>query len=137
MENLEDLNQSVIEFNGNSTQEISDHIEELFTNEEILKKQKEEEERIYGQHRLSAKDYLNRKKKWDEIKETYGEDPYFHHIFGSFDPILSLQFLSEEELSKVLEEYTEKEITKIHVESKNPTHARLLRKLKNRELKIS
>lgn len=131
---MEDLNQSVIEFNGNSTQEVADHITELFTNEQIIQKQKEEEERIYGQHKISAKDYIARKKKWDEIKDTYGEDPYFNQIFGSFDPILSLQFVSEEELPKVLEEYTEKEITKIHVEGRNSTHARLLRKLKNREL---
>lgn len=137
MENIEDLNQSVMElsgFTGNSSQEVSDQIEELFTKEQIIQKQKEEEDRIYGKHRLSAEDYLKRKKKWDEIKDTYGEDPYFQQVFGSFDPILSLQFVSEEELPKVLEQYTEKEITKIHVEGRNPTHARLLRKLKNREL---
>lgn len=131
---MEDLNQSVIEFNGNSTQEVAEHIEELFTDEQIIQKQKEEEERIYGQHKLSAKDYIARKKKWDEVKDTYGEDPYFQQIFGSFDPINTLSFVKEEELPQVLEQYTEKEITRIHVEGRNPTHAKLLRKLKNREI---
>jgi hypothetical protein len=101
------------------------------TDEEIIRKQKEEENRIYKQHSISFEDFMKRKKKWDEVQETYGADPYFYKLFGFLDPMLAISFVKEEDIDKVVDSFTEKEITIANV-ARNPTHAKLLRRLKDK-----
>ena len=100
------------------------------TEEEILKKQKEEEDRIYKVHSISYEDFQKRKQKWEEIKYNYGADPFFYQLFGFLDPMLSIQFVKEEDIEKVVDSFSEREITMAG--ARNPTHARLLRKLKDK-----
>jgi len=97
---------------------------------EIERIQKEEEDRIYKTHALTLKEFLERKKKWDEVYDTYGSDPYFYQLFGFLDPMLALSFIKEEDIDKVVDCFTEKETTQAL--ARNPTHARLLRRLKDK-----
>jgi hypothetical protein len=101
-----------------------------YDDKEVERLQKEQEDKIYRTHALSIKDFLERKKKWDEVQSIYGSDPYFYQLFGFLDPMLALSFVKEEDINKVVDSFTEKEITQsVH---RNPTHARLLRKLKDK-----
>lgn len=100
------------------------------TEEEIVKRQKEIEDKIYRQHAISYSDFIKRKQKWDELEQIYGSDPYFYSIFGCLDPLNSLMFIKEDEIEKVVDAYTEREIT-ING-ARNGTHARLLRRLKDK-----
>lgn len=103
---------------------------ENLTKEEILEKQREEENRIYRTHKLSLKDFNERRKKWDEVQAIYGNDPFFYSIFGFLDPLLAIQFVDENEIEQVVDSISEKELADSQV--RNPTHSRLLRKLKNK-----
>jgi hypothetical protein len=71
-----------------------------YNDKEVERLQKEQEDKIYRTHALSIKDFLERKKKWDEVQSIYGSDPYFYQLFGFLDPMLALSFVKEEDITK-------------------------------------
>lgn len=101
------------------------------TPEEIAEKEKFYQDKIYKSHSITLQEFMKRKKLWTEVQDTYGADPYFYQVFGSLDPMLSIQFIRDEDIEAVVDSYSEKEITEAG-RFRNPTHARLLRKLKDK-----
>lgn len=85
----------------------------------------------YKKYRISKTEYITRYKEYMEAKAIYGQDPLFNQIFGWLAPENSIQFLSIDDMMEVAAETSEKEL--VEVAARNPTHARLLRKLKQRK----
>ena len=129
----EDLNSSVLELNNdtNITEEQKRIAEEGRLKEIEYLRDLPDDRTEYLKHKITIEEFRERKRKWDEVKLTYGDDPYFQMLFGFLDPLCALPFLDEETLEKAIDEFSEKETTQAL--ARNPTHARLLRRLKDRK----